>query len=124
MVINLDFSLIPTILLDFDASVAFGGIWSIIKNVWQTVFSLLNQIKIGGVSLLFINIALSIFGLIFTIFFAVVKSGVSTSIDTASSVRDSRRAHDDDVKNGYKKYEAERQKREAYDRIYKERNKK
>ena len=120
----MDFSLIPTILLDFDASVAFGGIWSIIKNVWQTVFSLLNQIKIGGVSLLFINIALSIFGLIFTIFFAVVKSGVSTSIDTASSVRDSRRAHDDDVKNGYKKYEAERHKREAYDRIYKERNKK
>lgn len=116
--------MIPTILLDFDASSAFGGIWSIIKNVWQTVFSLLNQIKIGGVSLLFINIALSIFGLIFTIFFAVVKSGVSTSIDSASSVRESKRVREDDIKNGYKKYESERQKREAYDRIYKERNKK
>lgn len=120
----MDLSLIPTILLDFDASASFGGIWSIIKNVWQSVFSLLNQIKIGGVSLLFINIALSIFGLIFTIFFAVVKSGVSTSIDSASSVREERRRKKDDDKNGYRRYEENRWKKEAYEHIYDERNKK
>lgn len=79
----MDLSLIPTLLLDFDASSAFSGIWSILTQVWQTVMSLLNQIKIGGVSLLFINIALTIFGLIFTVFFAVVKSGVSSSMSAA-----------------------------------------
>lgn len=86
----MDLSLIPTLLLDFDATSAFSGIWSILTQVWQTVMSLLNQIKIGGVSLLFINIALSIFGLIFTVFFAVVKSGVSSSL-SASGRKDKRR---------------------------------
>lgn len=120
----MDLSLIPTLLLDFDATSAFGGIWSILTQVWQTVMSILNQIKIGGVSLLFINIALTIFGLIFTVFFAVVKTGVGTSMDVGSSVRESRRRKDDETKNGYKKYEENRHKQESYERIYKERNSK
>lgn len=120
----MDLSLIPPLLLDFDLTSSFNEFWKYFKLLWSDILSLLNDIKIGGVSLLSINIALTIFGLIFTVFFAVVKSGVVTSMDVGSSVRESRRRKDDDTKNGYKRYEENRHKQESYERIYKERNSK
>lgn len=120
----MDLDLIVNLLLDFDMTKSFNEIWSELVLVWQWVFTFLNSVKIGGVSLLFINIALTIFGLIFTVFFAVVKSGVATSMDVGASARAERRRQKDDDKNGYERYERDRWKRESYQRIYEERNKK
>lgn len=120
----MDLSLIPYLLLEFDLTKSFDEFFKYFKMLWVNILSLLSEIKLGGVSLLLINIALTIFGLIFTVFFAVVKTGVATSMDVGSSVRESRRRKDDETKNGYKKYEQNRQKQESYSRIYKERNSK
>lgn len=118
----MDFEMLVQVLVVYDATDAFTSLWSFITRVWTWVFNMLKSIEIGGVSLLFINISLTIFGLIFTVFFAVVRSGVSSSMGVGSSVRAERRRQKDDDKNGYNRYERDRWKRESYQRIYEERN--
>lgn len=116
----MDFDLLINLLLDIDATNAFNGFWSLLVSLWNWFFNLLNSIKIGGVSLLFINIALTVFGLIFTVFFAVVKSGVSTTMDVGSSFNDDYRLQKKKEKNDtYEKYAEERRRKENYDTRYK-----
>ncbi|MBO5395384.1 MAG: hypothetical protein J6A97_00720 [Clostridia bacterium] len=79
--------------MNFNASNEFSQIISFLVQVFGNVISWLDGIIIIGdsTSLLDLNIALTVFGIIFVAVFNVVKSGAVNSMDSVSSSRDAQK---------------------------------
>ncbi|MCH5197917.1 MAG: hypothetical protein J1E34_03325 [Oscillospiraceae bacterium] len=70
------------------ADSAFSAMFSFIKDVFISVITWLDNIYIfGNISILDLNIAFTVFGVLFTAVFAVVKSSVSNSISSSDKSR-------------------------------------
>lgn len=79
--------------MNIDASYSFSSIISFLVNVFKTVLSWLQGIHLAGdFSLFDLWIAFSVFSLMFTLLFTVVRSGVNNSYNTkAERARSERR---------------------------------
>lgn len=75
--------------MNVNLSASFSSIMAFLVNVFKSVISWLDGIIIIGdsTSLLDLNIAFSVFGIIFVAVFSVVKSGVINSGDTVDKSR-------------------------------------
>lgn len=72
-----------------DGSSSFQSAFAFLKTVFLSVFSWLDGIKIvNRISLLDLNIAFIVFGIIFTAVFSIVRSGVDNSIGSVNKVRE------------------------------------
>lgn len=74
--------------MNIDLSSSFTQIFDFIINVFRSVFHWLDTIYIfnSSVSLLDLNIAFAVMGLLFTALFAVVRSGVSYAHSERSDI--------------------------------------
>ena len=64
--------------MNIDASSSFSSVMSFLKDVFSSVLSWMSGIKLAGnFSLLDLNVAFTVFGIIFTLLFTVVRSGVN-----------------------------------------------
>lgn len=71
-----------------NGSSAFSSAFSFLKSAFISVLSWLDGIKIvNGISLLDLNIAIVVFGILFTALFTVVRSGVNNSIGSVDRAR-------------------------------------
>ena len=79
--------------MNINASNEFSQIISFLVQVFGKVISWLDGIILIGdnTSLLDLNIALTVFGIIFVAVFNVVKSGAVNSMDSVSSSREAQR---------------------------------
>ena len=75
--------------MDVNISSSFTSIVSFLSYVFQSVISWLDSIIIIGdsTSLLDLNIAFTVFGIIFVSVFSIVRSGAVNSLDTVSESR-------------------------------------
>lgn len=71
-----------------NGSTAFNAIWSFLKTAFLAVISWLDGIKIiNNISILDLNIAVIVFGILFTAVFSIVHNSVNNSIGTVQSER-------------------------------------
>lgn len=74
--------------MNIDASSSFSSVMTFIKSVFSSVLSWLSGIRLAGnFSLLDLNIAFTVFGIMFTLLFTVVRSGVNNSISSVDSAK-------------------------------------
>lgn len=92
--------------MSVDASASFSAVMQFLKTVFSSVLSWLAGIRLAGTfTLLDLNIAFAVFGIMFTLLFSVVRNSVNNSIGSVDSAR-SEAARD-------KKDEARWQRRQA-----------
>ena len=85
--------------MNVDMSSSFSAMFSFILDVFRSVISWLDGIIVlNGFSLLDLNIAFTVFGIIITVLFAVVSSDVSFSMGDVSSKRSVKKNNQNDVK--------------------------
>ena len=74
--------------MNIDASSSFSSVMSFLKDVFSSVLSWMSGIKLAGnFSLLDLNVAFTVFGIIFTLLFTVVRSGVNNSISSVDRAK-------------------------------------
>lgn len=85
-----------------NGSSAFSASFAFLKSCFISVISWLDGIKIvNGISLLDLNIAVVVFGILFTALFTVVRSGVDNSIGSVNRAR-REKARRENARNGKK----------------------
>lgn len=87
--------------MNIDLSNSFTSIFSFIINVFRSVFTWLDTIYIfgGNVSLLDLNIAFAVFGILFTALFAVIRNAVPFGLSNQSDVNGHAKSNRESTKN-------------------------